>query len=46
MELRQGDQVLEAEVVVDASVVVKWFPVDEDSEKSLKLSDDYVSHKK
>ena len=33
------------EIVVDASVVVKWFLAEEDSEKALKLRDDHVSHK-
>ena len=30
------------EIVVDASVVVKWFIVEEDREKALRIRDDYI----
>jgi len=33
------------EVVVDASVVVKWFVVEEDREKALRIRDDYIEGK-
>ena len=31
-----------AEVVVDASIIVKWFVEEEGSDKSLKLRDRYI----
>jgi len=34
-----------AEVVVDASIVVKWFVEEEGSDKSLKLRDQYIEGK-
>ena len=34
-----------AEVVVDASVIVKWFVEEEGSDKSLKLRDQYIEGK-
>ncbi len=44
MELDGGDQEVESTteiIIVDASVVVKWFVEEEDTEKALKLREDY-----
>ena len=33
------------EVVIDASVVVKWFVIEENREKALRIRDDYIDGK-
>jgi predicted nucleic acid-binding protein len=43
MEQRRGDQAVE--VVTDASVIVKWFIEEEDSDKALILRDRHISKK-
>lgn len=44
MERRQGDTQMERrrEIVLDSSVVVKWFSKESKSEEALKLMDSYV----
>ena len=43
MGLREGDKEVEGEVVVDASVVVKWFVEEEHSREARLLRDAYSS---